>query len=65
MNLDHVKIGLIIGIPVLLPPVLQYRYNISAPLVLGAIIACYLPLWYKLNYMNEEPERPKDSDNSN
>lgn len=56
MNLDKLKIGIILGLPILLPPIIQYKYNISAPIVLGAIIVTYLPLWYKLNYMGEEPE---------
>ncbi len=59
MNYDKLKIGLIITIPVLTPPIAQFYFNIPAHLVLAGIIVAYLPVWYKLNYMNEDLE---DSD---
>lgn len=54
MNYDKFKISLIITIPVLTPPIAQFYFNIPANLVLAGIIVAYLPIWYRLNYMNEE-----------
>ena len=48
MNYDKVKIGLLLGFPVLAPPIAQYQFNVSAHLVLADIIVAYLPLWFKL-----------------
>jgi Ca2+/Na+ antiporter len=57
MNYDILKIGLILGLPILAPPIIQYRYDVSAPLVLTAIIIAYLPLWYRLRNQNKDTEK--------
>jgi len=54
METKILKIALILLTPIVLPPVLYYHFNIPAHAVLGTIIAIYLPLWYKLNYMDTE-----------
>lgn len=53
MRLKESAIILILLMPVILPPYMQYKQIISAPAALGLIIAAYLPLWLYLNYSKE------------
>jgi len=47
MDLKAFLAVFLLALPVVLPPYLQYQYEISATLTLTVIIIFYLPIWYK------------------
>lgn len=53
MKLKQLAGLILLAIPIILPPYLQYREILSAPATLGLIIAAYIPIWIYFKYSDQ------------